>query len=499
VGFHEILANYQVATAPHTADIKLVVLIQSSELNKFTSIDRDLLRAHETVLSLALLDDALRPGFAAARFMDAKDRACRILCEGCSCGTDVTIPISGTEWDGVVTAAHTLVDTANKLPTTLVRFPASILEASIGGQAGVSDVERYLFRKSLEANASSLISQILSVGISAGTSGAPSVQQIQALGAIASGISAETRAKLASDDAVASATASYIFVFTITNILLGDPIGSGLVLLGVKNNTQDLKKFEDDGFLAALNAFSTAYDNWDKRIKEDQAKQQAQAELARIAKEEREIRILETFGLRDIAEAEERLGALLAHVNDPRNLDHYRFAIWNERSAGSDSQLIALALAGKTEATPIGIVADQLAVPVRLSYDRKLKDFFDRAVADLMAGVQPDVQSVILPTAALYAEALVGNCCACDELEFERYSLGLQRMRLENGLLGLEKERLNARLHADPPLLDESPPQPPTFEVVVRRKTEKHDRDRRAAADSAPSDGGGTGAEPAAE
>lgn len=115
----------------------------------------------------------------------------------------------------------------------------------------------------------------------------------------------------------------------------------------------------------------------------------------------------------------------------------------------------------------MGIVDDRLAVPVRLTADPKLKEFFDTSVADLLLGTQVDTRDYILPTAAYFADSVVGDCCSCEDTVVEREKLELERMRAENRLIDLEGQRLQARLHVN--LLSEDRPDPVRFEVVLRR------------------------------
>jgi hypothetical protein len=158
------------------------------------------------------------------------------------------------------------------------------------------------------------------------------------------------------------------------------------------------------------------------------------------------MRILESFGLRDTANAQERLAALLDHLNDRKNLDHYRFAVWKERSGAADDRVTALALAGVIEATPVGIVGDQLAVPIRLEDKPKWRELFEESVEDLTKSTTKDVRRHILPTAALYSEAVVGRCRACEESIVNQHELAAEAGRLANNAVRLENKRLEARL-----------------------------------------------------
>ena len=66
------------------------------------------MRSHERTLSLALLDSTLAPGFEAARFLDAREGACAILCAGCDCGIDTGVGADNSEWEALKTALEKL-------------------------------------------------------------------------------------------------------------------------------------------------------------------------------------------------------------------------------------------------------------------------------------------------------------------------------------------------------------------------------------------------------
>jgi hypothetical protein len=114
-------------------------------------------------------------------------------------------------------------------------------------------------------------------------------------------------------------------------------------------------------------------------------------------------------------------------------------------------------MAGFTEGAPVGIVGDKLAVPIRLEGHPKWRKLFADSVQDLGQATK-DIHRHILPTAALYSEAIVGRCCACEHAIVERQELEEQTIRLDNEGIKLENERLQARL--DGKLLEkEFPPQ----------------------------------------
>ena len=55
----------------------------------------------------------------------------------------------------------------------------------------------------------------------------------------------------------------------------------------------------------------------------------------------------------------------------------------------------------------------------------------------------------ILPTAALYAEAIPGVCCACEDNIVRREELELAERELENHLLTAELDRRKAKIKAN--------------------------------------------------
>jgi hypothetical protein len=244
------------------------------------------------------------------------------------------------------------------------------------------------------------------------------------------------------------------------------PLSAAITLGIIWARLGGLSSFDDFGLVAAINSFRSAYSAWQAWMKEQEDKDEKLAAMRRIEKQERDLRVLEAFPLRETADAGERLDALLAHLNDPRNRDHYRFAVWNERSGASDPTLLSLALAGLVEPTPVGMVGDKLAVPVKLLPGSRLEKFFADTMADLLNPLH-DKQDQILQTPALYAEAIVGGCSACEDDIEDNNELDLAHKKIENDILALEARRLAARLDAKTPLLDRDGVAPPAIKVEV--------------------------------
>lgn len=465
IAFLEILANYRVSTFVRADAVQLVVLINSTDLGSLTSFNRQTLRAHETALRLALLDSTLLDGFPAARFLDARDRACAILCQGCTCGDAVSAETSSAQWTNLTAAADTLGQVVTMLRGLTVLFPASIPGALIALPPAVTDIKRHLFFKSLETQAPRLLTDLAALGLGGG---AATVTTTQADGAaqLLAAIPADALAKLTSDSNVSQGVYWEIFAF-IFGFVTHEPLSAIASTEVVSSNTGRLANFDDGGLVGAITVFNAAYANWRTFQQAQIDADEKAAALQKIEDEERELRVLEAYPLRETADALERLDALLSHLNDPRNLDHYRFAVWNERSGATDSTLIGLALAGLIDPTPVGMVGDQLAVPVRMVPGSELAEFFADSIVDLLDVIERDDQEQILPTPALYAESIVGTCGACESTIGHATRLDLNRQELDNKLLELEVERLRGRLAAHPPLLDRELDAPPAIRVDV--------------------------------
>jgi hypothetical protein len=464
VPFFEVLANYQVSTFVRADQVRLVALIPSATLNNLGSeIDRAFIRSHETALRLALLDRTLSEGFDAARFLDARDRACGVLCNSCDCKDADTGEADGAKWEAVVDAARKVALAVAKTREKTVVFPLSVRAVlpppwGIGVaqpiiNEGAKDVRSYLFRKSLAANAPSLLNDLAATGV--GPAPMPvTPSQARAMQRVIGALPPPALALLPADPRVADGVGWEMYGFVLT--FNPELISAGILTQRAKD-TVGMNRFEDEGLIQAMTVFSGAYSEWLKEQEANKTANERERELARIATEERNLRILESFGLRESAVAQERFEALRAHLNDAKNIDHYRFAVWNERSGVDDPVLNNLAMAGVTEGAPVGIVGDQLAVPIRLEDHPKWRKLFADSVKDLPTATK-DVHRHILPTAALYSEAIVGRCGACEHTIVERKELEEQTIRLDNEAVKLENERLQARLEKK--LLDkEFPPQ----------------------------------------
>lgn len=465
VAFSEILANYEVSTFVRADQARLVVLVNSASLQAVDHFTQAIIREHETPLRLALLDRALTDGFDAARFLDARERACRVLCDGCDCDPAIGGGQDSTLLNNLRAAASTLATTLNTINGTPIVFPLSVPVLATPAQPPVDDVSRYAFKKALQYYAPALLSNLGAIGLST-TATNITAAQLESVNRFVSAIADDMYPKLTNDGAVRDAVRNEMYLAILT-MMVPEPIAAAITLGALWARISGLPSFDDRGLVAAIGAFRSAFGAWKAFLAEEAAKDEKMAAIRRIEKQERELRVLEAFPLRATAEAEERLEALLAHLNDPRNRDHYRFAVWNERSGATDSTLMQLALSGLIEPNPVGLVGDLLAVPLKTPRGSKFEKFFSDSLQDLLKEPPRDTQDHILPTPALYAEAIVGNCCACEESLVKHTQLDLDRKDIENRIRELEARRLKARLDLATPNLDRDGIAPPAIKVEL--------------------------------
>jgi hypothetical protein len=446
--FFEILANYKVSTYLRTDAIRLVVLLKSSELSQIKAFNRRFVRSHERTLTLGLLDSTLTPGFEAARYLDARDRACAILCSGCDCGADTGVGARDQEWEALKAALVILGGAVASLSTGVV-LPVSValvrFEPPGGAGPGAQGIQRYLFLKALEKHAPRLLANLGGLNLA---SGAVTPALANSAMATIDAIAAEDLGALKTPEGSVKDSVGWE-IWGLLFLVFTEPIATTISFGALIGAIGGLGPFNDGGLVSAIADVKAKYTAWQAHLAEQRARDEKQAALERIAKEERSLRVLDAFPLRATADAEERLEALLDHLNDPRNIDHYRFAVWNERAGSTDPQLLALALAGVTEGAPVGVVGDDLAVPLRIPGGSVLEAFFEESIEDLISMSPRDEDDHILPTAALYAEAIPGECCACEENIVRREELELKERELENELLDAELERRKAKIKAN--------------------------------------------------
>lgn len=515
--FFEMLAHYRVVTRLREDGLQLVALIDHPGVPErdFTRVS---VRLNETALRLALMDRELEPGFAAARMLESVDRSCGVLCRNCPCPDD---PVRGSRaWRKLSSDAKELAgvrrtiagwppfddahfgaagacvaldhvddfarDNVPPLPGAQAFFAGEMRKDLTGMVNGLfttsaqakAYLKSYLLRSAMALKAPGLRT-CLDVAVP-DPQVAINEAQAELLGEATKALAPASIDALNIDPIVAATAYNKLkqWFFDHAPAIKHVPLTGTLTVAGicehfaawVKSQVDDFANYDVLGLAGWLKAYARHYDAWQAEENADEAAQkQALLEL-REDRKERAARLLAAFGLRETAEASERLDALLLHLNDPANLDHYRFAIASQRKTlfAANADELQLVTHGVLEGAAIASVGDRFAVPVRLPAGMSFSSALEKIRSALAGdGAPPDMREHILPTAALYCEAIPGACNASEAEALDRYRVETARRQLDNDLQGLEIERLRARLDAQPPLLERDWPLPARVDVAV--------------------------------
>ena len=515
--FFEVLAHYRVVTRLRDDAVRLVALVDHPGVPE-RDFTRTTVRLNETALRLALMDRELEPGFAAARMLESVDRSCDVLCRSCPCPDD---PVRGSRaWRKLVSDAKELAS----LRSTLAGWPpfddahfgaagarvardhvddivranvpdlpflrATVADAirkdmtSMAGSVFASEAEAKAYLKSyLLRSAMALRSPGLRVTLDVAVPDpqvAINEAQAELLGEAVKVLPPASIDALNADPVIADSAFDKLKHWFLDHApdIKHASLAGALTAMGVcdffagwvKKQVDEFSNYDVLGLVGWLKAYARHYDVWQADVAADEtAQKQALLEL-REDRKERSARLLSAFGLRETAEASERLDALLLHLNEPANVDHYRFAIASQRKTlfSGDADELQLVTHGVLEGAAIASVGDRFAVPVRLPAGSTFLASLEQIRSALAGdGVPPDMREHILPTAALYCEAIPGLCNASEGEAMERFRVETARRQLDNDLQGLEVERLRARLDAQPPLLERDWPLPARVDVAV--------------------------------
>lgn len=479
--FFEILTHYLVSTTLDAAHTQLVALIPATDLDAPRYFTAENVRYYESALRGALLTTSFDAGFDAARLLYSYDHTCEILCKGCKCEADTAQPQAGLpEFEKVKEAMLAVEQSATRLDASTT-FPQSVVYSKIGippwdgavlgDQPSCADIRRYLAKKYVRDTLPTLFAEISGLPNAAANITAADADR---LGGVVSRFLPERIAGMTYDDATAGAVTNEIRLYIITTPGLWphDPLLALALVEAVKSNV-NFSRFDDGGLAAALQAYAAAYAAWQAAVKAAAGDTERDREIKRINDEDRARRMFDLYPPKDVADAQERLSALLFHLNDQRNIDHYRFAVWAERGTLYDAQLLAWAQLGIIEPRVVGLVGENVAVPVNTT-NRPLAA---KRVADLLAAIPAEQRNVtkknILPTGAVYAEASAGRCDACDPITQQQRTLDVEGRRVAVELEKAELARREARLRTIPPQLGADLPAALPLSVVLHDEREQ--------------------------
>lgn len=130
------------------------------------------------------------------------------------------------------------------------------------------------------------------------------------------------------------------------------------------------------------------------------------------------------FSELELAEAQVEFERLKCHLTE--NRFHYYQLIWNAQSASEAWRKVFPQLDCFLERQPIGFVEDKAAYPVQFSDalrrffpidnngETSLKDFLAR-LKEKFNDQSRQTSEIVLPTLGTVAEAVLGECCACED------------------------------------------------------------------------------------
>jgi hypothetical protein len=471
--YFEVLSNYSVTTSFDAERAGLCVLLP----NPITiSFNRESLRVYERPLRRALLDPMLAEGFAAARFLDARSKACEFACEKCSC-SGITDPNSSTgpSWDWATTVMMAVATAVNEIfksgAEELFQIAVDFLAGPAPGTAwgipgfnwaSLDRFRQWTYGKALQAAVPSLMHELIKV-MEKGTSGSKTfgyedVDRLAYAVGVAGGAAVVSPTKLLIEQIGYIREASYTDYMRSTLAFRytynWDQIEAVLDTMGAFVVINDL------GLQAALTRLMTWYQVTSNASSSFYSERNADATESLSQATDA---VQSTFDLRSTAEAAEREAALLKHLTD--NVNYYRLALWNALPLAAQAPYLATLIPpGLVAPRAIGAHGNKLAFPVIPEYHPQIGSYLAEVLRGLQ-DIEPVTEDVILPTAAVTMESRLGSCDGCEEFIMEHRELDLkqksadvkaaeERAKQEE----IEVQRYKDRLTQDPALLDDPDP-----------------------------------------
>jgi hypothetical protein len=452
--YFEVLSHYAVTTAFDTERAGFCVLVPNP-IN--ISFNREALRVYERPLRRALLDPMLTDGFAAARLLDARSRACDVACYRCSCqqGTPDT---SAPSWSWATTIMAAVGGSVYALVTA---SPYDVIEAlaksTLPSGDDIDYFQRFTYCSALRVGAPALWEELILImtkQINNETFGYEDADRLAYAVQVAGGVDVVSPVKLLAEQL------SYIKTATNTAFLRQYPNGSTSMLDTELNSFGAYVMLRDLGLQAGLTRFMAFYNgtlNAAASISSERNK--TVTELLDQATEA----VQSAFDLRSTAEAAEREAALLKHLTD--NLNYYRFALWNALPLAAQAPYLATIIPlGLAEPRAIGSHGDKLAFPVIPDYHPQLGSYLTE-VLDGLKEIEPVTEDITLPTAAVTMESRLGSCDGCEEFIMEHRELDLKQKAAEVRMAEeranqeeVEVQRYKDRLTQAPPILEDPDP-----------------------------------------
>jgi hypothetical protein len=474
--FFEILANYEVTTTFRPDLARLCLLIENPI--KLIQFDRLALRVYEQPLRRALLDRDFTPGFAAARLLYARQRACEVASE-CCCPKAVA-PIGGDTLPPAIAAELALVASfMNSLLDTTLFVWFDLIErqdfAAMSIEGLIAEARRAIYARFLQVGAPGLHLML-----------AQTVKQRRTNSAFQPLHAERLRFELKAAGGPQAITPTALFnkhqqviEHAIQNEYDGAwrPISPNKdVIPEVKDNivgfiyaTGLFDTFDDNGLVFGLSRFVDVYD---AEIKAQDTQKNTEYDWCQQATDA----VQSTFGLREVSEALERETALITHLNAHTN--YYRWALWKALTPASQSALLQPILPrGGVAPHALGLVGDRLAFPVNLDAVPGAKQLVKEIIEENSGLDDLSLSaSIPLPTSSVTMESRLGTCDACESFIQDSRALELRTRAAQathteatTDLVKEEVRRYKARVDASPPVLDDPRPETNPIRVSIEQ------------------------------
>ncbi|MDQ0078565.1 hypothetical protein [Arthrobacter oryzae] len=189
-----------------------------------------------------------------------------------------------------------------------------------------------------------------------------------------------------------------------------------------------------------------------------------------------EDRIENDFPIRDYALAKERAEVLELHLQE--HAEHYSFALFLALPPQEQLDHIEQSMAGLLTSFEPGFfqprvvsqIGSKLLVPLNHEVIQSGQEFLDdfKTAIDVTAGED----TMQLPSPGLTIEARLGRCSACEDFIEESRRLDIELRTAQVRQATAEAKRLEARLAAQPPRLEDPHEPVPRLSVDIQRPTQ---------------------------
>lgn len=493
--YFETLAHYSIETKLNSDEIRLCAMI----LNPLSMITIDdlMIRTHETALRNALLDRALVDGFEACRTLQAWRNAIDILAEqkktrmteaqaeasaakiAADAAASNTPPPPPKPLSKEAKAVLSLLKEIGVIAGQLVAgniVPAiNMIKADMANSISadlITSAKRWLFFQILYRHYPSFVDVLKSIPPTEKDISTELARTLfQALPSKGSNPPLDSFNELS--DPEKEVILGPVFDSNDWGAhghtwawWYGSCVKAGLYMTSDAGLVKSLSSFEN-AYVAYLNSESNKDDEGntpgDKAINaanatQDKANDQDKLEMK--------------FGLDVIANAQEREEALKRHLLD--HINYYKYVLFQAQPPSEQIEQIMkisdLAV-GTFEPRVVSMRGEYLAIPLITILDKELDDAFQELIKDLkdLPSLKPKL--VMIPTNGMTIDSRLGKCSTCEDYIEESRVIELDRLKSVALQTKYEADRFEARLDADPKLLDN--PTPPANTLPIRLETAK--------------------------